>query len=293
MSQIHKPQVYILIVCYFSDDDIRRLLTTISGQSVFDIKILIFMNDGRNLINAKIPDNLDVTLITSPVNIGFAAANNVLIQRCIDADHIVICNPDIMFSPSTLPELLDLSSSYNDPLAITPVLLRQHSESGQDVIDSLGISSTWYGRFFDIGANEIFNENTIAKHQHKKVIALCGALIIFNRSAIDHLRKIKFDERFFLYKEDIDLGIRLRRAGVKLFVHLEVFARHGRRWKRRNDVTIETKLFSMNGDWILFLKHWDIKKLIPHLSFLLAKQIYILVEFFHSKLIFSRSVKKK
>lgn len=83
-----------------------------------------------------------------------------------------------------------------------------------------------------------------------------------------------FDERFFLYKEDIELSLRLRKNGWKLLYQPRVRAFHCRGWQRqRSDVPYTARLLAAKSEILLYLRHPS-----PYMLWAIGK--YLLVRLF-------------
>jgi GT2 family glycosyltransferase len=82
-----------------------------------------------------------------------------------------------------------------------------------------------------------------------------------------------FDDRFFAYKEDIDLCLRMRVAGFGLLMDKSLLAFHGRGWHpRRREVSYELRKLSARNDVYLHYKHRS-----PYLPLSLLKALYVLL----------------
>ena len=215
--------IALLIVAYHSQSDLIRLLSTIKYNRNFIVNVYVYHND--KIENYQLPEKpwLKIYQLGGTGNFGFAFANNRLIENVQKNDYYFILNPDIEFNPTSVYELCQSLIDITKPMLAYPILLRSYDEKSNEVIfDSAGIAKTWYGRFYDIASNDKFFVGGMAKFTHSDdvdIVGVCGACMIFNQAGSDLLSKLKFDECFFLYKEDIDLCIRLRDKGV-IFINL-------------------------------------------------------------------------
>ena len=138
-------------------------------------------------------------------------------------------------------------------------------------IDSTGITRKWYGRWYDRGQGEP------DRKQYEKpetMPALCGALLFCRNKALQTLGKEVFDPDFFLYKEDIELSIRMRKAGWKLLYHPTLTAFHCRGWQNdRSEVSHGLRDIAAKSELLLYKKHPS-----PYMAWALLK--YLLVKVF-------------
>ena len=113
--------------------------------------------------------------------------------------------------------------------------------------------------------------------QSARVDAACLAGALFRRSALEAARDGAgeiLDSRFFAYKEDVDLGWRMRRAGFSILYEPGARAVHERRWKEgaRASMPLDLRRLSLRNRWLTILKNEST------LGFLLRIPFYLLLE---------------
>lgn len=150
-------------------------------------------------------DGLEVARIASGTNTGFSGGMNLGIRHAVErgARAVMILNDDVVVEPGWLPPLLDeLGAAGTDRVgAVQPKLLF----AGEPVrINSLGVHLGSDGAGTDIALGE-------PDDAHPDTTP--GDLEIFTGGAVllsaDFVRATGgFDERFFLYYEDVDLALR-------------------------------------------------------------------------------------
>lgn len=208
-------------------------------------------------------------------NIGFAAANNFGL-RCISGTsrYILFINPDTLMEPDTIERAID-SLETNRSAAIVSGRLKGYdvaSAAPTGLLDSTGVFRTWYGRWYDRGQGLPDRDNF---RQRQQVPALCGAFMLCRSEALEAERPEVFDESFFMYKEDIDLCLRLRKKGWCLQYDPTIELFHGRGWSRsRKKVAYRTRCLASRNEIILNLKHRS-----PYLLWSVCK--YMLVRLLH------------
>jgi GT2 family glycosyltransferase len=117
--------------------------------------------------------------------------------------------------------------------------------------DSTGIFQTWYGKWYDRGQGAACEALSGEPHSLERVPALCGALLFCRWSALQEvlLRGAEvFDGTFFMYKEDIDLSLRLRRKGWAVAFCGGLHCYHGRGWKGRGKMSALSKFLSARNE---------------------------------------------
>ncbi len=209
----------VVIVNYNSGDRLGRLLETLAG-SVPDICVV---DNASGDDSAPTTGRHDLRLIRNPENAGFAAAAN-LGAAGATRDWLLFLNPDVHPTPEDLKALLrDVSADVG---AVAPLQLDERGdprpESGGHA-PSLGRFSAWA---FLPGARRRDLGPWLAPPYPNGDVYLdwvSGAVLAVRRE--DFASIGGFDERFFLYQEDVDLCSRLRaggrrvlcRGGVRIF----------------------------------------------------------------------------
>ena len=129
------------------------------------------------------------------------------------------------------------SPEFQDVAILTGTLLgfdiKTSKPNGQ--IDSTGIFQKWYGKWYDRLQGSVTSK-TLLQTTSESVPAVCGALMFCRALALRAVLiggKEVFDETFFMYKEDIDLSLRLIRKGWRLIYLADLHCYHCRGWKSR------------------------------------------------------------
>lgn len=154
-------------------------------------------------------------------NKGFAEANNIGIRMC-DTEFIMLHNPDVTADLGGIQKILDVFKDER----VGAAQGKLYRDGGEDkrIVDSVGITMTLALNGKERGAGEIDDGQY---EKATEVSAVTGAAGIYRVSA---LREVAykdlevFDKDFFAYKEEVDLGWRLRNANWRC---MYVPVRHG------------------------------------------------------------------
>jgi GT2 family glycosyltransferase len=198
------PTVSVIIVNYNSGDRIARCLDRLSAQSFRDFETIVIDNasaDGSLEIARR--HSIGVRIIEAGSNIGFAAGNN---RAAVAArgEWLVFLNPDAYAEPDWLEKLIAASGRYPwaDAFGSAQLIADQPEllDGAGDVYHILGVA---YRGGFRQPATRLIADG--------ECFAPCAAAAMYRKSVFERLGG--FDERFFCYGEDVDLGFRLRLAG--------------------------------------------------------------------------------
>ena len=164
-------------------------------------------------------------------NLGFCGANNLGVAALGEVDHVLLCNPDAIVTPSFLAGALEHLERHPEVGALGPRLVQLDLATGlpSGRVDSVGIRQTPWGQFVDRGQGQPDD----GRHGSAPfpTTAVCAAAAVYRRVALESAALPDgsvFDEGFFMYKEDIDLSLRLRRAGWAVVVDPRLVVHHGR-----------------------------------------------------------------
>ncbi len=269
-----QPRVHVIVVTHNSENVIDACIAGVKeqGEGVATVTIVDSGSNDSSYLDEYEQDGIHV-IRTS--NIGFASANNLGFASLTTdrSDLIVFLNPDAFLQPGVISCFQDKFS--RDPIlgCATGKLLGYDlvTKKGSGRLDSSGIFRKWYGRWYDRGQGEVDNGSYDTEEY---VPAICGALMCCSMMALSSFGDDIFDTSFFMYKEDIELSLRLRSSGWKLLYCPEVLTYHCRGWEAvRKDVSYEKKLLSATNEIKLYIKH-------PSVYMLWALTKYLLVRLF-------------
>lgn len=169
--------------------------------------------------------------LTRVDNRGYCGANNFAGRWFLDgpATWLFIMNPDVVLTSGCLTTLSE--SLPREPPAMAGPLLRRltASATSTDVVDSAGTIWTRSGRHLDYLSGQ---DVTRVPSQPYTVAGLTGAAMMLNRTCVQTLTERQdgeiFDQTFFAYREDAELGLRAGLLGIAMWVVPSAVAGHVR-----------------------------------------------------------------
>ena len=200
------PLVSAIVVNWNGADCVDRCLASLLSQTWPALEIIVVDNgstDGsRELLRARYGSR--ITLIESPVNLGFAGGNNLAIRAAKGA-YVALLNNDAVAQPDWISALVAAAEADSRiGMCASKVLVLD----GNGLIDSAGLllSADGIGR----GRGRLEPDgDAYARGEEALIPSGCAAL--YRRAMLDEIGL--FDEDFFAYCEDSDLGLRGRLAG--------------------------------------------------------------------------------
>jgi GT2 family glycosyltransferase len=215
-STTRSISVAVLVVNWNAGALLARCLEALQRQTYRPDRIVVVDNassdDSLELAAAHLRS---VQLIQLPDNVGFARANNVAARCAGPVDALALLNPDAFAEPGWLKALVQAAEQEPEVGAFAS---QMRLASSPDNLDGAGDSYHVSGRAWRNGHGE---PGSLWSDRDREVFAPCAAAALYRRAAFDDVGG--FDERYFCYFEDVDLGFRLRLRGHRsLYVHSAV-----------------------------------------------------------------------
>jgi N-acetylglucosaminyl-diphospho-decaprenol L-rhamnosyltransferase len=250
------PVCAIIIVTHNSERHLYKAMECISQQTRPPQKIIIVDSGSRSLAYLyRMQAQSDAELVCMEGDIGFCRGNNIGMRSLPpQTDYVFLLNPDAFLPPCFLEKAI---AFMEDPAnaqcgALTGTLLGYDMDADKPAgtFDSTGIFRTWYGRWYDRDQGKTYEASAARTLEH--IPAICGAAFFCRKKAIDQVLirgSELFDSRFYMYKEDIDLSLRLRRKGWNLAFVPDLHIYHCRGWKRdRSQMPRQLRLISAKNE---------------------------------------------
>jgi GT2 family glycosyltransferase len=146
-----------------------------------------------------------LTLLENNSNLGFAGGNNVGIRHALKdptTDYVLILNNDVVVEPEFLTEMIETASTGRADM-ISPTVL---SYADRKTIDRLGIVISTALLGYDM-----------KQWEGKEPVCPSGCCALYSRRLLEAIEDDGefFDEEFFAYAEDVDLGLRAVLRGFR------------------------------------------------------------------------------
>lgn len=199
--------VAVVIVNYNGGEMLDRCLSALYRQTHKPQRVILVDNHS-DAFSADRAENLypGIEIIALAENTGFAAANNLAVSKLQDIDWIALLNPDAYAAPDWLEQLLAAAERHPEF-----AMFGSHMQSADnDTMDGTGdvyhvSGAVWrrdYGKSVAQGCR-----------QDDEIFAPSAAAMLIKRDAFQQAGG--FEESFFCYMEDVDLGFRLRLMGQR------------------------------------------------------------------------------
>lgn len=196
--------VAVVLVNFNGEIYIRKCLDSIYNQTYKNILVVVVDNCSTDSSIQIIAESYkDVCLIQNSENTGFAKGNNIGIDYAMSrgADFVLLLNVDTWIERDMVENLVKYASS-------TVVTVPK-------IYSDRRLTKIWYG------GGEIDYRNGSVRHcayraeeETRAVSFACGCCVLISTEIIKKIGK--FDEKFYLYFEDVDLSVRILQAGNEI-----------------------------------------------------------------------------
>ncbi len=209
----------VIIVNFNSGTLLGESLRCLRAQSRRPDRIIVVDNASHDGSADRLESGWpDVEVMRLDRNLGFATANNLAVRRAETVEWLALLNPDAFPKPDWLERLLAAADRHPECASFGSRLLDANDlgrlDGTGDVYHVSGLA--WrrdHGRPVAAGAGEA-----------GEIFAPCAAAALYRRAAF--LEAGGFDEDYFCYFEDVDLGFRLRLLGYSCRYVPDAVVRH-------------------------------------------------------------------
>ncbi len=202
------PYCCVIIVNYNSWEVLRRCLDHLERQTWRDFQVVVI----DNASTLPPPEGFAtryswISLVQSSINLGFAGGNNLALSLLPSCEWIALLNPDAFPEPDWLERLVETAQAHPDYAMFGS---RQVVAGHPDLLDGEGDIYHVSGLVWRSGHGRPVSAG---EQGPREIFSPCAAAALYRAEAFR--RAGGFDEDFFCYVEDVDLGFRLRLLGYK------------------------------------------------------------------------------
>ena len=264
------PNVSIIIVCWNSENHLPKCLSSLKSQTCQEFEVILVDNGSTDGSIDRISDKnpaLKIHIEKLGRNLGFAVANNIG-ARLARGQWLALLNADAFPEPDWLECLLEAANRFPNAFFAS----RQIQANAPKFLDGEGdvyhISGLGWRRNYGLPVKD--------KGEIEEIFSPCAAAALYPRQSF--LDAGGFDEDFFAYHEDVDLGFRLRLNGLRCFYVPQAIVYH-----------VGSASTGKMSDFVIYHGHrnlvWTYVKNVPSILFWIllplhfAMTLYYLVSF--------------
>jgi len=262
-----KPKVSIIIVNYNGGELLLKAVESIYQQTYNNFEVIVVDNASKDnsvknlLIKYGHMKNLKVIKLKK--NLGFLKGNNIGFQKTSkDSKYILMLNNDAYLEKDTIEKLVEILENNSSIGAIQPEIyfFDGSIQTLGNLYDIFCMGTIHLGNHLELDTN-------ISRRGIIYITYPCGAVTLIRKELIDRIGF--FDSKYFLYHDDIDLGLRIWLYGYKVAASIGVKAYHMGGYSS-GKIRVDAYFHSTISRLSLILKYYGYRDITLYLpSFLL------------------------
>jgi len=206
----------VVTVSYHSGEALEGLIESLRESVVAPASTIVVNNASDDRL--ELPGFDGLAVVEANGNLGYGAGINLAVRGLpADIEWVLVTNPDVRLFPHALKTLLEVAASEADAGAIGPRIIEPGGEVypsarelpslrtgvGHALFANVWLSNPWSRRYH--------GEYRASSDRWRETGWLSGSCQLVRRAAFDAIGG--FDDSYFMYFEDVDLGDRLTKAG--------------------------------------------------------------------------------
>lgn len=273
--------IAIVIVSYNSEAFLRDNLNSIVRQTKAFKEIVVIDNHSKDQSLGIVADFPEACPISLNRNIGYAGGANLGIKQC-SSELIMVANADIILDDHFNHFVIEKFKTDSDIALLSPLILRFDKQ----IVDSAGQKLSRSLFPVEIGYNR--SVDCLAPLEEGPIFSVCGAATVFRRRTLEllSLDGEYYDEDFFAFWEDLDIGWRAHLFGLKAYFYPKALVYHYRSgtlksnrfsWLKRFSLSLsrsgEIKYHLVKNRYLTLIKNFRFREFWWTIPFVFLKDI--------------------
>lgn len=212
------PELAVITVSYASEGVLPAWFDSLASATTAEYVCVVADNAPERGDDVRqVAEQHGAEYLPVPSNPGYGGAINAAVASLPpEIRWLVISNPDVEFSPGAVDRLLESLTASAEVGAVGPRVLRPDGSTypSARAVPSLGhgVGHALFGSVWPTNPwSTAYQANAVDPTVRRTAGWLSGSCLAVRREAFDRIDG--FDEGFFMYFEDVDLGYRLGVAG--------------------------------------------------------------------------------
>jgi len=273
----------IIIVNFNTRALLNKLLISIKEKiKSLEYEIIVVDNNSQDgsvkFLKKHFPETV---LIENKINMGFSKANNQG-AKLAKGRYLLFLNSDTLVCDGAIEKMLEYLQKNQSTTIVGPKLLNQDGTLQRSCGVFPNLLTEFSGRTFLnrlFPTSKVFGAYKLGTWDYateKKVDWVSGACMLIRKNVFDQVGG--FDEYIYMFYEDVDLCLRVKKAGYKVafLPDAQIYHIGGGSWQTYREIPI---FHSYRSVLYFFLKHYPKWKTAP-------LKIFLIIEFLLSYLIF-------
>lgn len=254
----------IVIVNWNTRDRLRDCLQSLrASQGVSFITFVVDNSSTDNspaMVRAEFPD---VRLIASETNGGYSYANNLGLRQILALNPVppftLLLNPDTVLPPDALAKTVAFLHTHPDAGIVGPKLVMGNGKL--DLACRRSFPTPELSIYHVLGLDERFSKSKrfarynmtfLDEDETAQVDSVVGAFMLIRTQALCQVGLL--DESYFMYGEDLDLSLRIKKKGWQVYYYPRVVVRHYKREASRQSARAQYEFW--RAGYIFYKRHY-------------------------------------
>ncbi|WP_426592736.1 glycosyltransferase family 2 protein [Cellulomonas sp. McL0617] len=209
------PTVRVVCVVFHPGDELATFARTLATASAEPVELVIVDNGTDQSVSRAVADEHGARLLVTGANLGYGGGANAGADGC-EAPWILVANSDLEWEPGALDVLVASADADARTGSAGPALLNPDGTvyPSARALPSLA-QGAGHALFVRIWPGNPWTRQYRAEQEsagrQRAAGWLSGACLLVRRTAFEAVGG--FDDGYFMFFEDVDLGERLGRAG--------------------------------------------------------------------------------
>lgn len=214
-AQPARPAVRVVTIVYHPGPELADFTRSLAAATTAPVELVVVDNGSEAEVADRVAAEAGGRVVRTGENLGYGGGANAG-ARGADQPFLVVANPDVVWEPGSLDVLLDAAARHPDAGALGPALLNEDGTvypsarelpsltqgAGHAVLGKVWPGNPWTRAYQR-------RQETAGTERHAGWLS--GACLLLRREAFEAVGG--FDDDYFMFFEDVDLGERLALSG--------------------------------------------------------------------------------
>lgn len=267
----------IITTTFNNEDTINNYLSSLLKNIPPQSEVIVVDNKSFDNTLEKLNEFKKITLIKNNENLGFAKACNIGALNA-RGEYLFFLNPDIEVVGDSISCLLSFISKDSSIGVLAPKLVLKNG----DIQNSVRKLPTLSGAIkeYIFGVKSAYSEYVPESLDPIEIEAAYGAAVLIRKELFNKIKG--FDERYFMYYEDLDLCRRIRNLGFKIKYYPKAVFKHEVGGSSKNAERVKIPLISrISSNFIPIRKtgsyYFQVKSASLYHGFIKAFLIHLII----------------
>ncbi|WP_282948127.1 glycosyltransferase family 2 protein [Cellulomonas endometrii] len=210
-----RPAVRVVSIVFHPGDELADFTRSLAAATTADVDLVLVDNGTDGAVADRLAAEAGGRVVRTGENLGYGGGANAG-ARGATQPWLVVANPDVVWEPGSLDTLLAAAERYPRAGALGPALLNEDGTvypSARELPSlTQGVGHAVFGKVWPGNPwTRAYQRRQETAGQERPAGWLSGACLLLRREAFEAVGG--FDESYFMFFEDVDLGERLALAG--------------------------------------------------------------------------------